>query len=176
MKRLVKYCNAWLEIAALCLAMALVLPHCGGGGKQGTGAAPDFRLKTLDDQEVSLSGLKGKVVLIDFWATWCGPCRESIPHLVQLQKTYQDKGFQVLGLSVDKDDPEVLRRFVKSMDISYPVAITPEEVARSYSVSGLPTTFLIDKTGSIREKYVGFSSAAASKIAARIEELVSEKP
>lgn len=137
--------------------------------------APDFTLKTLDNQEISLSGLKGKVVLLDFWATWCAPCRESIPHLVQLQKSYQEKGFQVIGLSMDKGDGTAVEKFVRSMEIPYPVTMTPEEVARNYGVSSLPTTILIDRQGKIRDKIIGFSSATASQMAAKIEELVSEK-
>jgi thiol-disulfide isomerase/thioredoxin len=156
--------------------MALFLPHCAKEKKQAQGVAPDFTLKTLDNEELSLSGLKGKVVLLDFWATWCGPCRESIPHLVQLQKTYQGKELQVVGLSVDKGDGNAVRNFVKSMDIPYPVAVAPEDVARSYGVSSLPTTFIIDKEGKIRDKIVGFSSAIAAQMGARIEDLVSEKP
>jgi cytochrome c biogenesis protein CcmG/thiol:disulfide interchange protein DsbE len=155
--------------------MALSLSRCTGEKKQPAGVAPDFTLKTLDNEELSLSGLRGKVVLLDFWATWCGPCRESIPHLVQLQKNYQEKGFQVIGLSVDKGDGSAVRNFVKSMGIPYPVVMTPEDVARNYGVSSLPTTFLIDKEGKIRDKMIGFSSAVASQMAARIEELTSEK-
>jgi thiol-disulfide isomerase/thioredoxin len=116
------------------------------------------------------------VVLLDFWATWCGPCRESIPHLVQLQKTYQERGFLIIGLSVDKGDGSAVRKFVKSADISYPVAMAPEEVARSYGVSSLPTTLFIDKQGRIRDKIVGFSSGIASQMATKIEELLSEQP
>jgi len=156
--------------------MAFFLPHCAREKKQPQGVAPDFTLKTLDNEDISLSGFKGKVVLLDFWATWCGPCRESIPHLVQLQKTYQEKGFQVIGLSVDKGDGNAVRKFVKSMDIPYPVAIAPEDVARNYGVSSLPTTLLIDKQGKIRDKIIGFSSAITAQMGAKIEELVSEKP
>ena len=164
-----------MAIPFLCLGLTLLLAHCAKEKRQSQGAAPDFTLKTLDNEEISLSGLRGKVVLLDFWATWCGPCRESIPHLVQLQKNYQEKGVQVIGLSVDKGDGSAVRNFVKSMEIPYPVVMTPEDVARNYGVSSLPTTFLIDKEGKIRDKMIGFSSAVASQMGARIEELTSEK-
>jgi thiol-disulfide isomerase/thioredoxin len=163
-------------VFGLCLALALVFPHCGGKPKEPT-SAPDFRLKTIEGQEITLSALKGKVVLLDFWATWCGPCKESIPHLIQLYKGYQEKGFELIGMSTDKPgDVEMVRRFIHSMDIPYPIIMTPEEVARNYKITGLPTTVLIDKKGRVREKIVGFNSAIGQQIAARISELTSENP
>lgn len=160
----------------LCLGSLFPLFHCAQRTKD-PASAPDFTLKTIEGHEVALSGLRGKVVLLDFWATWCGPCKESIPHLIQLYKSYQDKGFELIGMSTDKaGDVEMVRRFVKSMDIPYPIIMTPDEVARNYKVTGLPTTVLIDKEGKVREKIVGFNSAIGQQIAARVEELTSEKP
>jgi cytochrome c biogenesis protein CcmG, thiol:disulfide interchange protein DsbE len=158
----------------LCVALGFLCAQCATGGKESP--APDFTVKTLDGREITLSQLRGKVVLIDFWATWCGPCRESIPHLVQLYKTYREQGFELIGMSVDKEDAETVSRFVKSMEIPYPVVMAPEEVARNYGVSGLPTGIFIDKEGRIREKIPGFSSAIAQHMAARVAELISEKP
>jgi thiol-disulfide isomerase/thioredoxin len=162
-----------LILFSLCLAMAL-LPHCSTRGKESS-AAPGFSLKTLEDQEIALTSLKGKVVLLDFWATWCGPCREAIPHLASLQKKYQEKGLIVIGMNVDKGERDVVRRFVKSMEIPYPILLTPEEVVRSYGVSALPTSVLIDKEGNIREKITGFNSSIAKKLSERVGELTSEK-
>jgi thiol-disulfide isomerase/thioredoxin len=134
----------------LCVAWVFLLPYCSKDGKPPAPVlAPDFTLNTLDGQEMTLSKLKGKVVLLDFWATWCPPCREAIPHLINLQKTYQEKGIEVIGMNMDKGDVETIRRFVKSMDIPYPITVTPEEVSRSYGVTALPTTILIDKEGKI---------------------------
>jgi len=149
--------------------------HCGKNVKE-SGLAPDFSLKTLEGQEMTLASLKGKVVLIDFWATWCGPCRESIPHLATLYKNYRDKGFEVIGVSVDKGEAEMVRRFSKSMDIPYPILIASEEVTRSYAVTALPTAFLIDREGNIQEKVIGFNSKIAKELAAKVKELTSEKP
>jgi thiol-disulfide isomerase/thioredoxin len=163
-----------LFLFSLCFALAF-LPHCGKKMKE-SGSAPDFTLKTLEDQEMALSSLKGKVVILDFWATWCGPCREAIPHLVKLQKNYQDKGLIVIGMNVDKGEKDVVRRFVKAMEIPYPILLTPEEVVRSYGVSALPTSVLIDKEGRIREKVAGFNSSIAKHLAERVSELTSEKP
>ena len=112
---------------------------------------------------------------MDFWATWCGPCRESIPHLVQLYKTYHAQGFEIIGLSLDKGGKDVVRQFVQSMDIPYPIAIAPDSVARDYGVHGLPTTILIDREGKIREKIVGFNTAIAQKIASSVATLTTER-
>ena len=167
---------SYVFVLNLCLTLALLTPHCAKKPKESI-SAPDFTLKTIEGQEITLSGLRGKVVLLDFWATWCGPCRESIPHLTQLYKNYQDKGFELIGMNLDKSgEVEMVRRFVKSMDIPYPIIMTPEDVARNYKITGLPTTVLIDKEGKVREKIVGFNSAIGQQIASRIEELTSEKP
>jgi len=164
----------WLILLILCGALSF-LPHCGKEVKE-SGLAPDFSLKTLEGHEMTLASLKGKVVLIDFWATWCGPCRESIPHLVDLYKTNRERGFEVIGVSVDKGETEVVRRFSKAMNIPYPILIASEAVTRSYGVTALPTTILIDREGNIQERVIGFNSKIAKELAAKVKELTSEKP
>jgi thiol-disulfide isomerase/thioredoxin len=161
----------WLTIL-LFLGLIFFLPCCAKKERESV-SAPDFTLKTLDGQEITLSKLKGKVVLLDFWATWCAPCRESIPHLIHLYKTYGEKGFEVIGMNVDRGDADTVARFVKSMDIPYPTVVTPEEVSRNFGVTGLPTAVLVDKQGMIREKIVGFNAAA---VTAKVTDLTSEKP
>jgi thiol-disulfide isomerase/thioredoxin len=161
-------------IFPVCLGLAFLLSQCAKEEK-GPSLAPEFSLKTLTGEEFSLAKNKGKTLLIDFWATWCAPCRESIPHLVHLHKTYRGQGFEVVGLSMDKGDPKTVEQFVRSLDIPYPIAIAPDEIARAYGVNGLPTTILIDKEGKIREKIVGFNTTIAKKIEARVAELTSEK-
>jgi thiol-disulfide isomerase/thioredoxin len=162
-------------LAILCLCAGLLsLSQCGKKSKE-SGAALDFTLKTLEGEEVTLTSMKGKVVLLDFWATWCGPCREAVPHLVALHKRYQEKGLILIGMSADKGEGDVVRRFVKSMDIPYPIIITPEEVIRGYGVTALPTTVFIDREGKIREKIIGFNSSIGKQLAERAEELTSEK-
>lgn len=161
-------------IISLCVTLVFLL-HCGKKPRI-SASAPDFTLKTLEDKEIALSGLKGKVVLLDFWATWCGQCREAIPHLTQIYKIYQEKEFETIGMNMDRGGTGIVRNFVKSMDIPYPIIITPDDVARNFGVTGLPTTVFIDKEGKIREKIVGFNSAIAQKIAAKVAELTSENP
>jgi thiol-disulfide isomerase/thioredoxin len=162
-------------LAILCLCAGLLsLPQCAKKSKE-SGAALDFTLKTLEGEEMTLTSLKGKVVLLDFWATWCGPCREAIPHLVALHKRYREKGLVVIGMSADKGEGDVVRRFVKSMDIPYPIMIAPEEVMRDYGVTALPTTVFIDREGRIREKIIGFNSMIGKQMVERAEDLTSEK-
>jgi cytochrome c biogenesis protein CcmG/thiol:disulfide interchange protein DsbE len=166
---------SWFRILSLCLVWALLFPDCVREKKE-LGQAPDFTLKTFRGQEITLSKLRGKVVLLDFWATWCGPCKESIPHLVQTYKTYQPQGLEVIGMNVDKGDVNAVRRFVQSMDIPYPVVTTPEDVVRNYGVVGLPTTVLVDKQGRIRDKIPGFTVKMGQAMATKVSQLVSENP
>jgi cytochrome c biogenesis protein CcmG/thiol:disulfide interchange protein DsbE len=163
-------------IVGLCTIGLLFLPHCVKEKELSLDLAPDFTLKTLYGQDLGLSQLKGKVVLLDFWATWCGPCRESIPHLIQLYKGYRENGFEVIGVSLDKGDLEIVRNFAKSMDIPYPIVIASEEVIRNYRVTAIPTTFFIDKEGKIRERITGFSSAISRQMTTKVSDLTSEKP
>jgi thiol-disulfide isomerase/thioredoxin len=168
--------SKWLVVLSLCLGGILALPHCGKEKESSFPLAPDFTLKTLDGREVTLSALRGEVILLDFWATWCGPCRESIPHLIRLYKTYQKKGFEVIGINMDKRDMETVRQFAMSMDIPYPVVITLEKVERDYGVTSLPSTIIIDKKGRIREKIRGFTNEIAKQMTTIVEELLSENP
>ncbi len=121
-------------------------------------AAPDFLLSSLDGKPVSLVGAKGKVILLNFWATWCGPCRAEIPDLVELQKRYADS-LQIIGLAVDVDDSTEVKAFADSQGINYPVAVASDEVRIKYGgITALPTSFLLDADGRIVQKHVGLSN------------------
>lgn len=117
--------------------------------------APAFQLKDLEGKDLKLEDFHGKVVLLNFWATWCGPCREEIPSLIDLQKRYKDH-LQVVGLAVDEDDEKFVRKFVDSEGINYPIAMSTGEIRMAYGgVSALPTVFVINMDGRIVQKHVG---------------------
>jgi len=117
--------------------------------------APDFTLKGLDGKEVKLSDFKNKVVILDFWATWCPPCRKGIPDLIELQKEFK-KDLVVIGISLDTDSKEDVPGFVKNYGINYHVVYGDGKVVNAYGgVSAIPTSFIIDKKGNVQNKHVG---------------------
>jgi thiol-disulfide isomerase/thioredoxin len=121
--------------------------------------APDFTLKTLDGKNVKLSDLRGKAVLLNFWATWCGPCKIEIPWFMELEKQYASKGLVVVGVAMDDNAKDVVPKFAQDMKIDYPVLIGTEQVADQYGgVEGLPTTFYIGRDGKIVKKIAGLTS------------------
>jgi peroxiredoxin len=129
----------------------------GAKGMEDHPAAPEFTLTDLSGQTLKLSNYRGKVVLLDFWATWCGPCRMEIPGFVELQNKYRDQGFQVIGVSMD-DGPEPVRDFYKEFKMNYPVAMGDDKLGELYGgVLGLPTSFVIGRDGRIYAKHVGAS-------------------
>lgn len=136
--------------------------------------APDFTLASVDGRTITLSQLKGKVVLLDFWATWCAPCRLAIPHLNDLYKAYRERGLEIIGLSLDKGSPDRVRRFAVNMGIEYPIIMADEDVVKNYGISPIPTTYLIDRRGYISNKWVGFSQNLMRKIAAETERHLSK--
>jgi len=118
-------------------------------------AAPAWALTDLAGKPVTSESLKGKVVIVDFWATWCGPCRAAIPHLVELHKAYKDKGFEVVGVSVDQK-PETVQAFVTQHEIPYTIVMQTSKVINDFGgIRGIPTAFIISQDGKIYRKIVG---------------------
>jgi thiol-disulfide isomerase/thioredoxin len=117
--------------------------------------APEFKLAGLDGKPLNLADSHGKVVLLNFWATWCGPCRAEIPDLVALQNKYKDR-LQILGLVVDDDDQDAIKSFVADIGINYPVAVAGDDVRFQYGgIAALPTSFVLDAEGRVVQKHEG---------------------
>jgi peroxiredoxin len=125
--------------------------------------APDFALTDLDGEKVNLSDYKGRVVLIDFWATWCPPCRDSIPFLENLYLKYKDNGFVVIGISFD-ENIEMVKRFKERYNMTYPILMGEEWIKNDYGVTGVPETFIIGRDGILKSKHIGFHESLAVKM------------
>jgi cytochrome c biogenesis protein CcmG/thiol:disulfide interchange protein DsbE len=119
------------------------------------GPAPPFTLADLNGKPVSLSDFRGKVVVLDFWATWCPPCRAEIPDFIDLQKEYGSQGVQIVGIALD--EPEKVLAFARQNGMNYPVLLGSDEVSMKYGgIEGIPTTFIIDRDGKIVNRFEGF--------------------
>ena len=137
-------------------------------------AAPDFTLKDADGKTVHLADYKGKVVLLDFWATWCGPCKIEIPWFIDLQRRNKDKGLEVLGVAMDDNGWEDVKPFLADMKVNYRVVVGDDATSNAYGgVESLPTTFLIDREGKIAAVHVGLD-AGRKDFEDGIEELLRE--
>jgi peroxiredoxin len=126
--------------------------------------APNFALPDAQGNEIKLSDLKGKVVLLNFWATWCGPCKIEMPWFVEFQREYKDKGFAVVAVSLDEEGWEVVKPFAEGLKLNFPVVVGDDELAGKFGgIAALPTTFIIDKEGKIVATHTGLVSKSDYK-------------
>ena len=139
------------------MGVALLLAACGPAPKSsGTKAAPAFDLPDLNGGRVSLASLEGKVLVVDFWATWCGPCITEIPDYAEFWRKNQPRGVEVLGVVMDSGSPDDILDFVREYKIPYRQLLGDDEIAGAFGVNqGFPTTFVIDGEGVIRSKILG---------------------
>ena len=138
--------------------IASVLKPQDDGPANGT-MAPDFTLKTLDGKDVTLSSLKGKAVMVNFWATWCEPCKIEMPWLVELQDKYRKDGFEIVGVAMDDSDNKEIATFAKKMNVNYTILKGSEKVADLYGgLDGLPTNFFLDRNGKVIDSFKGLRS------------------
>ena len=136
--------------------------------------APEFSLPDLEGNNLALSDLKGKVVLVDFWATWCGPCRIAMPYMQSLHEAYEDKGVALLGVNSWERKPDKVKSVLSYNKITYKILLDPKnEVIGKYKVRGIPTFFIIDKKGIVRYSYIGLPKEKEI-IKANLEELLAE--
>src|ERR1700676_5501976 len=123
--------------------------------------APDFTLTDSAGSSVTLSAYKGKVVLLDFWATWCGGCKVEIPWYMEFQKKYKASGLSVIGVSMDEDGWKSVKPFLEKQQVNYPVVIGNPDLAKRYMVDAMPMTLLIDREGKIAASHVGMVDKGA---------------
>lgn len=120
-------------------------------------AAPEFKVRDLDGNEISLADYKGKTLFLNFWATWCPPCRAEIPGFIEIYKQYKDKGLEILGLSVDDLPSEQVKEWTGQAGVNYPVAMADPAVVESFRPGEfIPTTIIIDAAGRVRHRHVGY--------------------
>jgi len=120
--------------------------------------APEFTLEDLNGNKISLSDLKGKVIFLNFWATWCPPCEAEIPHFIEVYKEYKDQGMEIIGISVDSAGPKSVIKFAEKYKINYPVVMYTLDIIKGYRPgNAIPVTIIIGPNGKIRHKKVGYT-------------------
>lgn len=141
------------RIAAMAAILAFALPAWAGGGDV---QAPAFALQSVDGRTVSLAQYKGDVVMINFWASWCGPCRQEMPLLDSIYKQYKDMGFTLIGVNVEPDSHNA-DAWLKQTPVSYPILYDPKsQVSQLYQVQAMPTTVIVDRQGVVRFVHNGY--------------------
>lgn len=136
--------------------------------------APDFTLPTQNNETVSLAAFKGKAVIVNFWASWCKPCRKEIPELNNIYEKYKAQGFNIVGINIDKEKSNA-ELFMERIPIQYTVAFDPDMTAiNEYKARGMPSSFIIDKNGMVREIVYGFSEEKKALIESSITALLNE--
>jgi thiol-disulfide isomerase/thioredoxin len=144
--------------AVLVLTMAILAGCTSRDSRTGGSTASDFTLQDLNGKKVRLSDYKGRVVLLEFWATWCPPCRASIPGLEKIHVAYKDKGLVVLAVSLDEGGWDSVKSFVQKNGITYVVLKGDEDVSEKYQVRTIPLILILDKEGKISKRYLGYGS------------------
>jgi len=179
-KRKVIIFAVMVVVVAGLLIMAKFRENLPGGGARSVAAtkgrnAPDFVLTDLQGNNVKLSDLRGKAVVLNFWATWCPPCKQEIPWFVDIQKRYGSQGLQVVGVSMDDGDQKDVARFAAENSINYPILLGKEKVAEQYGgIDYLPTTFYIDRNGVVMDRV--FGQPGRDEIEQNVKRAIATRP
>ena len=154
-----------------CAIAAIVMTGTAFGAG---GPAPAFTLTALSGDQQALSQYKGQVVMVNFWATWCGPCRQEMPVLDQMYKKYKPAGFTLIGVSIDKEAPAV-KELLARKPVSYPVLLDPaNQVSKAYHVAEMPSSVIIDRRGQIRYIHRGYKPGDENEYQERIRQFIQE--
>jgi cytochrome c biogenesis protein CcmG/thiol:disulfide interchange protein DsbE len=167
-----------VEVMIIAALLAMCAGQASAQAQAGPGAArikfvknpkpvPDFSVTTLDGRKLTPSAIRGKVAILNFWATWCGPCRMEIPHFIAIQKKYADR-LVIIGLSADETGQKGVEQFVAAHQMNYPVAMASPELQEAFGgIVGLPTSFVVDREGRVVQKHVGLYSAETFELEVR---------
>jgi peroxiredoxin len=158
-----------------CTMAAIVISSAAfAASGDASGPAPAFTLTALTGQQAALSQYKGQVVMVNFWATWCGPCQQEMPLLDQMYKKYKPAGFTLIGVNVDKDAPPV-KELMARKPVSFPVLLDPaNQVSKAYHVDEMPSSVIIDRKGEIRYIHRGYRPGDENEYQDRIRQLIRE--
>jgi thiol-disulfide isomerase/thioredoxin len=160
--------------AGLVLLVLAMFPLSAAQAAEVQGKAPDFTLKSSSGKNLKLSEHRGEVVLLNFWASWCGPCRKEMPYLEQIQEKYADYGFTVLGVNVEEDSSKA-NKMLKDIPVSFPILYdTTNSVSKAYKVSAMPTTVIIDRDGNMRYLHKGYKSGDEATYKQWVKKLIRE--
>ncbi len=167
--------NSTLKYLKRCTMVAIVVASAAfAGGSDASGPAPAFTLTALSGQQAALSQYKGQVVMVNFWATWCGPCQQEMPLLDQMYKKYKPAGFTLIGVNVDKEAPPV-KDLLARKPVSFPVLLDPaNQVSKAYHVDEMPSSVIIDRKGEIRYIHRGYRPGDVNEYQDRIRQLIRE--
>lgn len=160
----------------LCMfSLALAMSMVTGNAAEMNKPAPDFTLKSRSGKNVRLSDLRGQVVMLNFWASWCGPCRQEMPLLEDMSKKYERLGFTLLGVNVDEDSSKA-EKLLEKIPVSFPVLYdNKSDVSELLNVDAMPTTFLIDRDGNLRFHHKGYKPGYEKSYEKQIKQLVRER-
>jgi peroxiredoxin len=168
-------CSVYRHALIVLVAVLIMLPVQLHAALKAGQPAPNFKVISTSGQPITMDNYRGYVLVIDYFATWCPPCKESIPHLIEMNRKYGKQGLQVLGLSMDEDGERAVKSFVSEYRINYPVALPPEQVQIDYGIISVPVIFVIDKKGKVAEIYRGFTDEIGRSMETLVKKLLAEK-
>ena len=166
--------NTMTILRTLALSFAMLPATAAWAGDSLGKPAPDFTLKSIKGENVRLAELRGDVVMLNFWATWCGPCRQEMPLLEKLSQRYRDLGFTLVGINVE-EDASGMEKFLKDVPVSFTILRDGEnKVAKQYGVDGMPSTVIIDRNGVVRYIHRGYKPGEEAQYEQQVKQRVME--